>query len=250
MKLFRDITGVPRHIFPMTFRPFPILTLLTLPALAFLLWLGSWQLDRRAWKAELINQFEATAALPATSLDAILCDEGEALGRSVMPAATSIDGELKFYGLGPEGAPGWRIFSTVAAPACFEESHVLMEVRFEPLMAARANVDGRGAVVSEPESWRLERPREAGTFTPGNSVETGEFYSFSPDMEIALGLQAGTLVQDWWIARDSGEPPAYLTQTPPERHVGYAVTWFLMAAALIAIYLIFHIRAGRLRFRR
>jgi surfeit locus 1 family protein len=114
-------------------------------------------------------------------------------------------------------------------------------------MAARARVDGQGAVVSEPDAWRLERPRQAGPFTPGNSVEASEFYSFTPQMAAALNLQIGSLSPDWWIARDSGEPPAHLTQTPPERHVGYAVTWFLMAMALIAIYFIFHARAGRLR---
>ncbi|CAN0304123.1 unnamed protein product, partial [Chrysoparadoxa australica] len=66
----------------MTFKPFPVLTLLTLPALAFLLWLGSWQLDRRAWKAELIGAFEQTAALPPTSLNEILCTGSEdPLGR-------------------------------------------------------------------------------------------------------------------------------------------------------------------------
>ncbi|MCP2670898.1 SURF1 family protein [Maricaulaceae bacterium EIL42A08] len=232
----------------MTFKPFPVLTLLTLPALAFLVWLGSWQLDRRAWKAELIGQFEATAALPAASLGEILCEGDDGLGRAVTPDALSAEQELSFYGLGPEGAPGWRIFSAVAAPACLAERHILIEVRFEPLMAARANVDGRAAVVSETQAWRLERPREAGPFTPPNTFETAEYYSFAPDMALALGLQDGSLSPDWWVARDSGEPPAHLTQTPPERHVGYAVTWFLMAIALIAIYLIFHIRAGRLRF--
>ena len=35
---------------------------------------------------------------------------------------------------------------------------------------------------------------------------------------------------------------------PPERHVGYALTWWGLAAALVGIYVAFHLRAGRLRF--
>ncbi|WP_375285388.1 SURF1 family cytochrome oxidase biogenesis protein, partial [Marinicauda pacifica] len=34
----------------MKFRPLLVLTLFTLPALALLVWLGSWQLERAAWK--------------------------------------------------------------------------------------------------------------------------------------------------------------------------------------------------------
>jgi surfeit locus 1 family protein len=246
----RDIPPSPRHICAMSFRPFPFLTLFTLPALAFLLWLGSWQLDRRAWKAELLNQFEATAQLPAASLSEVLCTDSEPLGRAVLPPDPISDASLQFYGIGPEGAPGWRVFQAVAAPDCLAAEVLLAEVRFEPLAAARARVDGRGAVVSTPTAWRLEAPRTAGPFTPPNNAQTGEFYAFAPDMASTLGLSEGAISAEYWLARDTGEPPAHLTQTPPERHVGYAVTWFLMAAALIAIYLIFHVRAGRLRFKR
>jgi len=234
----------------MIFRPFPLLTLFTLPALAFLLWLGSWQLDRRAWKAELLNQFEATAQLPAASLSEVMCANGEALGRAVLPPEPASDASLRFYGIGPQGAPGWRVFKAVNAPDCVQADILLAEVRFEPLQAARAQVDGRGAVVSTPSAWRLETPKTAGPFTPPNTIETGEFYAFAPEMAATLGVADGAISAAFWLVRDTGEPPAHLTQTPPERHVGYAVTWFLMAAALIAIYLIFHVRAGRLHFGR
>ena len=44
--------------------------------------------------------------------------------------------------------------------------------------------------------------------------------------------------------------PDYLVRTPPETHIGYAVTWFGMAIAFAVIYGLMHKRAGRLRFRR
>ena len=49
----------------MYFRPFLWLTLFSIPALLVLLALGFWQLDRLAWKTELINNFNARANAPA-----------------------------------------------------------------------------------------------------------------------------------------------------------------------------------------
>jgi surfeit locus 1 family protein len=36
---------------------------------------------------------------------------------------------------------------------------------------------------------------------------------------------------------------------PPQRHFGYAITWWGLAIALIGVYLAFHYQKGRLRFR-
>ena len=37
---------------------------------------------------------------------------------------------------------------------------------------------------------------------------------------------------------------------PPERHVGYAITWWGLAAGLVVIYALLHVRRGRLSFKR
>lgn len=235
----------------MTFRPYPILTLFALPALAFLFWLGSWQLDRRAWKADLIAQFEQTMHAPPAGLEATLCSGEAALGRRVdMDSVSAGDETLKVYGVGPQGAPGWRIFAPVRVPACEERSVILAETGFEPLDTARRGGDGRTAASSTPAGLRFERPAPRGPFTPPNDRDAGEFYAFdAAAMAQALGLERDQLVSSWWVGADDADLPAYLTQTPPERHVGYAATWFLMALALIAIYALFHVRAGRLRVK-
>ena len=38
-------------------------------------------------------------------------------------------------------------------------------------------------------------------------------------------------------------------ELPPQRHFGYAITWWGLAMALIGVYLAFHHQKGRLRFR-
>jgi surfeit locus 1 family protein len=236
----------------MTFRPFPILTLLTLPALAFLIWLGSWQLDRRAWKAELIAAFEVSAQAAPVDLEALLCRGAAAPGRAAVLEPTSPGTDVvRVYGTGPQGAPGWRLFVAVDAPECAEHAVILAETAFDPLDTARRGADGRTAERSRVSSVRLEAPAPRGPFTPQGDPGSREFYAFDrQSMAAALDRTGAALNPDWWLAADDGSLPGYLTQTPPERHVGYAVTWFLMAGALAGIYLLFHVRAGRLRLRR
>jgi len=236
----------------MTFRPFPLLTLFTLAGLGLLLWLGSWQLDRRAWKQDLLAEFAAVADAEPVTLREGLCQQDASAGRAFDPSgAASLSGELRVYGIGPEGGPGWRIFAPVALPDCAATGGaeaILAEIRFEPLDTARAGASGQPAAASAVNALRFERPLGEGVFTP-RSGEDG-FYAYAPNaMAQSLGLAPGALAQDFWLARDTGAAPAYLTQTPPERHMAYAITWFAMALALIAVYLAFHARAGRLRFR-
>ncbi len=247
MNLPRDIPACSRHIRAMTFRPFPILTLFTIPALALLLSLGNWQLERRAWKAELITQFESTAAQPAASVEEVFCRSETILGRSVTLPELGVAPSVRVYGTTVDGTPGWRVFTAIEAPDCLDADFILTESSFEPLGTLRAEtLDGNERFVVYTE-WRAERPVQASSFTPASNSETLEYYAFDPAMADHMALD-GALSEAWWIARDSGALPVALTQTPPERHVGYAATWFLMAIALIAIYVLFHMRAGRLRF--
>lgn len=232
----------------MTFRPYPLLTVFALAALALLLWLGSWQLDRRAWKQDLLADFAATRDAPAVTLAEGLCRGAAAPGRGFDPEESRVQPRhVRVYGIGPEGGPGWRIFAPVTAPDCADARAILAEVRFDPLETARAGASGVPAGAARVTALRFERPRARGAFTPGQGADG--FYAYAPEaMAAALDLPAGALSRDWWLARDTGAAPDHLTQTPPERHLAYAVTWFLMALALIAVYAAFHHRAGRLRF--
>ncbi|MEQ8404448.1 MAG: SURF1 family protein [Oceanicaulis sp.] len=234
----------------MTFRPYPVLTLFTLAGLALLLWLGSWQMDRRAWKQDLLADFAATRDAPPVTLDEAFCQDAAAPGRAFDADGSAVSPRyVRVYGVGPQGGPGWRVFAPVSATECAEAQAILAEVRFDPLDTARAGASGVAAASEAVDALRFERPLRPGPFTP-TSAEDG-FYAYDPGaMAEALELPAEALTGEWWLARDTGEPPAHLTQTPPERHLAYAITWFLMAIALIGVYAAFHLRAGRLRLRR
>ncbi|WP_421857558.1 SURF1 family protein [Oceanicaulis sp.] len=231
------------------FRPYPILTALMLPALALLLWLGSWQLDRRAWKVELLAQYAATADAPPISLSEGVCEGLAETGRRVIaPRMDASAAIVRVSGRNVQGAPGWRLFSAVAA--CDGTEHVLVETGFEALQTATRADDG--AVPAQPEalSLRFETPLGTGGFTPPPDVASNMFYAFDAvGMASVLGIEADALNTQYWLALSTGEPPAYLTQTPPERHLAYAITWFAMTLALLAVYFAYHIQAGRLTGR-
>lgn len=227
----------------MHFRPMPILTVLTLMALAFLLTLGVWQAQRMGWKQAELARWEAASANPARDLDEALCADTPFEGRSVGFLPETQTGNVRVYGRSlTDNSPGWRIFVPVLAPACLEARIMLAETGFQPLLES-------GGALAPVTRWRIEAPLGTGPFTPSSDPAERSFYAFeAAGMEEALGLEDGALAADWWLAEDTGAPPAYLSATPPERHFGYALTWFGMAVALLAVYLVFHAVRGRLSF--
>lgn len=227
----------------MHFRPMPVLTVLTLAALAFLLTLGVWQAQRMAWKADELARWEEARANPARDLDEALCVDTPFEGRAVGFLPEERTGNVRVYGRSlDDNRPGWRIFVPVDAPACADGAVILAEAAFQPLVENSAPL----RMISR---WRIEVPPAPGVFTPDPSPEERTFYAFDgPGMERALGAGAGAVVSEWWLAEDTGAPPDYLSATPPERHFAYAVTWFGMAIALLAVYLVFHAARGRLTF--
>ncbi|MFC4724794.1 SURF1 family protein [Glycocaulis abyssi] len=227
----------------MHFRPMPLLTVLTLAALAFLLTLGVWQSQRMAWKQGELERWQEASANPARDLDEALCVDEPFEGRSIGFLPEERAGNVRVYGRSlDDNRPGWRIFVPVDAPACLDAPLVLAEAAFQPLVENSAPI----RMISR---WRIEAPPAPGAFTPDSDPAERTFYAFDgPGMAGALSLQEGAISPLWWLAEDTGEPPAFLTSTPPERHFAYAVTWFGMAIALLVVYLVFHAARGRLSF--
>ena len=240
----------------MYFRPFPVLTLLTIVLLAVLVWLGQWQLGRAEWKRRLVADYEAIASEQPPDLASAYCGktrEGGVAGgfgqpvdsQSVEASQAKVPSEhrksLRLFGHASSGQPGWRLFTLGAAPACGQDGgFLLIESGFEPL-------EGGPATPYPPDANRLltawpERPMMAAE----NAPERNDWHWLDP---VAVGRFFGVedLDQRHIVTIQSGMPD-FLTRTPPARHIGYAVTWFGMAVGLAFVYAFFHVKAGRLRF--
>lgn len=228
----------------MHFRPLPLLTVLTLAALALLIGLGLWQVDRTQWKQARIEAFEAARSQAPVDLDELLCEIETPLGRPVIAPEPQGETVLRVYGRNREGAPGWRIFRPAAAPDCADAGLVLMETGFAPL-------DGEAQPFGQEAGLVYAMVLRSGAFTPDAEPEQNRFYAFDRDaMAAALQTEPGALYAEGWLAADDGQLPPVLAEVPPGRHIGYAVTWFGFALALIAVYLAFHAARGRLAFTR
>jgi surfeit locus 1 family protein len=232
----------------MMFRPFPILTLIAVPALIALVWLGVWQVQRAEWKAGLIKSFEAAAAAEPASLDDAFCRQGGPRPDAVVKLEDTRGLQLRVFGHNAKGNAGWRQFQAVH-PVCFSSTGgVLAETGFEPIKigdlpatapATPAEFAGKYIVAPWPE-----KPMMAAE----NAPDRNEWHWFDgPAMSAFLG--AGPVAEHYILAKLDGMPD-HLVRTPPSGHIGYAVTWFGMAIAFLVIYALFHARAGRLRFRK
>ncbi|MCH8490475.1 MAG: SURF1 family protein [Oceanicaulis sp.] len=232
------------------FRPYPVLTLLTVMALAFLLALGGWQLERQSWKQGLLDAHAVISSSPPAPLDA-LCDD-PAFGQPIAGAQPDTEIAVRVFGRSAGGAPGWRLFAPAPLPECAEAGFILTEAGFEPLSAATAATEAATApgVQAARAGLRLETPLRRGLFGAADSPDSAEFYAFdAATMEAALDLAPGSLLTGWWLAVDDGAPPAWITATPPERHGAYALTWYLMAVALAGVWIALNVTRGRIGWR-
>ncbi|WP_291844869.1 SURF1 family protein [Maricaulis sp.] len=219
------------------FRPLPLLTAFTLASLALLVWLGSWQMQRMAWKADRLAAWEMRG--DAIGFHEALCSQS---GQAFSPPVTGpvpLTGEtLRFYTL--RDTAGWMRLALMRAPACEADApqrYLLVEIAFEDLRSGEQESIRR---------WRIETPPAATVFSAGNDPDTNQWYSHDAEaMAEAFGIDPAALLPVW--ARADTGIPSSLSRTPPAKHLGYALTWYGLALALIGVYLALHVSRGRLR---
>lgn len=228
----------------MTFRPMPLLSVLTLISLGILIWLGNWQYGR--YTDKLGEAPEQAAQFSDVSVSVVR--EGEAMAQQV-------------YGI-VDGEAVWRRYVPARIGGEAEIVLALVDATSgtEPVPLAVADVDD-----FQRRSNVFERDAQTGGMARSSRPEDNIWYGFNgPAMLQRLGFQQETirvvepdtitlrLAEDTSRSRQTENP--YATQAvrdplPPERHFGYALTWWGMAMALLGVYLAFHHAQGRLRFR-
>lgn len=205
------------------FRPLPWLTVSSLAALALLLWLGAWQWEK----------FVAKQNAPPTQVLAIT-------GRIDPQRTVFVHAVL-------EGVAGWRVFTPVLG-----DEGGLADVAFLPGLQPPA--PGLAAAAASQSATPLRgawaTPRRPNPFLPPARPEQGVFYGVElPGMAQALGLEQAPA--RYFAAEYAGAPNPFLhTGTTPERHLGYALTWWGLAGGLGGVYAAMHWSRGRLRLKR
>ena len=222
----------PRRVVP---------TLLLVPALALLVWLGTWQVHRAESKRLQTAAFESAGsvlpALPPAAAPARYSRvrlEGHYLpGRQVL-----LDNMTR------AGRVGYRVLTPFATP---EGITVLVDRGWVPLGTSRAQLPdvavGGGARLV---SGRLDELPRAGIDAPpgaGSGWPRVLNYPRLATLEAVLG----TALYPRLVLLDPEGADGYVREWHPtglsyERHLGYAVQWYALAATLVVLYLVVGLR--------
>jgi surfeit locus 1 family protein len=222
---------------------FPIgLTVATAVALAILVALGVWQLERRAWKEDLLARIAALQAAPARPLGGALStaktpeDLGFMRVSAICPGLETAP-FLQLYSL-RGGEAGVRLIS--ACPLGDGRSILVDRGFVADTISARPPVDSARLTPMRVEG--VLRAPDAATFvTPANQPNANQWYS-RDIAAMAQHLGAANPAPVFLMAETSSNPewkaliPAPLPTEIPNRHLEYAGTWFGLAGALAAVY--------------
>jgi surfeit locus 1 family protein len=220
-------------------------------ALGALIALGTWQLERKAGKEELIATLNSRLAAPPTNLPARerwqrLDAAKDEFTRVEFPA-TFVPGEEAFVyasgsGLRPDiKEPGYWVFS----PARLSGGSVVVVNRgFVPegRQDAKTRPDGEpDGVVDIVGVMRWPEPR--GSFTPNDEPSKSLWFARDP-AAMARAKNWGN-VAPFYIDQEAPPAPGGLPRVGPlkvnlpNNHLQYAVTWYGLALVLLVASLVF-----------
>jgi surfeit locus 1 family protein len=212
----------------------PSLTLLTLVLFSALMSLGFWQLDRAEQKRELIRVYSERLVEPAIPLAEVLADWQKHLYRRVVFRGHFLENKQVLLEnqvrKGRAGVHDYRVFKT--------EDGILLLINLgwhETLGPYAAPIHGqitiKGLMRPPPEvGLRLGDldtiPFRALLRTPYLDIDwiSGRF-EITLEPFVVL-LEDETTEADEWM-------PIHF---PPEKHQGYALTWFSLAATLLILF--------------
>ncbi|WP_310540437.1 SURF1 family cytochrome oxidase biogenesis protein [Phenylobacterium sp.] len=228
----------PRKAFPLA------LTLATLVAAGILVWLGSWQMQRMAWKNSLLARIEALQAAPARPLGPVLDGlarggQGDFIRVKVECPGLGAAPYLELYSVRETGA-GLRLISACAVESGSYRSILVDRGFVSDTISARPPVDPEDRT---PVSLVgvLRAPDEATFVTPANDVAGNHWYS--RDIPAMAGQLKAPSPAPIMLAAETSSNPAWQALKPeplpaeiPNRHLEYALTWFGLAGALVAVY--------------
>ena len=221
---------------------------LSLTACAALIVLGTWQLERRDWKTQLIADMTARLALAPTPIGELLAGKepidfrpARATGRfrhdqEMYLAARSYQGRLGAHVVTPlELADG--SMTVLIDRGWVPEDHRVPESRMAGQLPGVVSVEGiaRG-------------PAKPGAFTPDNRPDQNLWYwADLPAMAAHAGVArlAPLLLEAGPADNPGGLPIGGQTRVGlPNNHLQYALTWYALAAALAVLYLVSRRRAA------
>ena len=235
-------------------------TLMTLVMLPVLIGLGTWQLNRKAWKEDLIEKLAARPKAEPVSLQAALEQfqkTGEAEYVRVRVKGIFDHANERHLYAPTQDSLGWNIFTILRTEG--PKSYLIYVNRGwvpDKLKDPASRPDGQVADVVTITGL-LRAPEVKGRFTPQNDPKNNRWYSRVPsDMQwndLPLEQRQRLLQEAKYqsvapFSLDAEAEPANPGGWPKggatfvqlsNRHLEYAVTWYGTALTLLGVFIVF-----------
>jgi surfeit locus 1 family protein len=233
---------------------------LLIPALiAFvaLIGLGTWQIQRKAWKEDLIETLNAQLAAPLIALPAPAAwaglDRASDEYRRVTFSASFDNAKEALVFAAPStfrpdvGGLGYWVFT----PARLADGKVVIvnrgfvpDGRQDPTMRPAGQIAGPVTIVGS-----MRWPGEHRWFTPADEPAKNLWFTADPQaIAAAKGIDA---VAPFYVEQESPVPPGGLPKpgklmvTLPDNHLQYALTWYGLALVLVIMFVTWAYGQGR-----
>jgi len=213
-------------------------------ALAILLSLGTWQVQRLFWKEALladIAERRVAAPVPLADIEAMAARGEDIEYRPVTVSGVFANNRERHFFATWHGQTGYYIYT----PLQLADGRFLFVNRgFVPYEAKEPEMRKQGQLTGEQTVTGLARARLAekpSSIVPDNDLAKNIFYWKDLDaMASSTGIAAERLVPFFVDAGDApnpkGLPIGGVTQFDlPNNHLQYAVTWYGLAAALVGV---------------
>jgi len=218
---------------------------LVLLALAILLSLGTWQVERLHWKEGLLADMaerRATAPAPLADIE-VLAAQGEDIEYRRITVTGAFDhGKERHFFATFQGQTGFYVYT----PMTLADGRVLFVNRGfvpyeskDPAKRQAGEVPGVRTLTGYARERLAEKPS---SMVPDNDLAKNIFYWKDLDAMISTtGLDKARVVPffvdvDASVSNPGGWPKGGVTQFDlPNSHLQYAVTWYGLAAALVAV---------------
>nr|WP_260690881.1 SURF1 family protein [Rhizobium laguerreae] len=232
----------------------PVFTgILVLIALAILISLGTWQVERLHWKEGLIADIaarQAASPVPLADIEAMAAAGGDIEYRKVTATGRYINNKERHFFATWRGQTGFYVYT----PLELADGRILFVNRgFVPYDNKEPEMRMQGQLTGELTVTGLAReklPGKPSWVVPNNDVAKNIFYWKDLDvMAESVGLEKASVIP-FFVDADSTPNPAGLpiggvTQVDlPNDHLQYAFTWYGLAAVLVVVVAISWFRKG------
>lgn len=225
------MTTVARPRFPF------VLTVLAILLLGALLALGVWQVQRMQWKEGLIASAEAAAGQPPLPLAEALKVENPEFRRVILTCRGLSAARFVELQSIEDGDAGVRLVSACAvegAPTLLvDRGFVSAEISSRPSVnpADAMPVVITGVLRRAPAPSRLTPPPAEGRFYGRDAEAMARALKVEGPISPFTVFATTSTNPDWQALKPSAPPAAFTNN-----HLGYALTWFGLAVALITFY--------------